>query len=245
MQMLAPQVADLDVRWRQAVLSVGQGPASSADPYELEVSSLRAWSLQSDKRGSLQVLGVAGPGAVGKTSMRARLVQAGCTPVLKSTSRPARPGEVEGKDYFFVPDGAIRDHPENYLYTRFLRGRGWYAVAREIWGQALTTGRPLLIEESPLQLRRILAAGGESGLIVYMMPPAPMGETLVQRYVQRNGGVCDTDSSSTLGTRQVEEFLEARDMFLAQEPIIFLVNDALERVVTVLCDIFRIQRDAI
>lgn len=66
-----------------------------------------------------------GPGASGKDFMRKRLEERGMTYAVSYTTRPPRPGEEDGKDYFFLSQGecqAMKDEDEFYEVIDF---NGW------------------------------------------------------------------------------------------------------------------------
>lgn len=66
-----------------------------------------------------------GPGASGKDFMRKRLEERGMTYAVSYTTRPPRPGEEDGKDYFFLSQAqcqAMQDEDEFYEVIDF---NGW------------------------------------------------------------------------------------------------------------------------
>ena len=66
-----------------------------------------------------------GPGASGKDFMRKRLEERGMTYAVSYTTRPPRPGEENGKDYFFLSQAqcqAMQDEDEFYEVIDF---NGW------------------------------------------------------------------------------------------------------------------------
>jgi guanylate kinase len=66
-----------------------------------------------------------GPGASGKDFMRKRLEERGMTYAVSYTTRPPRPGEKDGKDYFFLSQAecqSMKDEDEFYEVIDF---NGW------------------------------------------------------------------------------------------------------------------------
>lgn len=66
-----------------------------------------------------------GPGASGKDFMRKRLEERGMTYAVSYTTRPPRPGEEDGKDYYFLSQEqcqAMKDEDEFYEVIDF---NGW------------------------------------------------------------------------------------------------------------------------
>lgn len=69
----------------------------------------------------------------GKTSLESELVKLGMARVISHTSRPARPGEVDGVDYHFVTDLAFRNDlwfrdgkPSPHFIETNKFGEHWY-----------------------------------------------------------------------------------------------------------------------
>ena len=63
-----------------------------------------------------------GPGASGKDFMRKRLEERGMTYAVSYTTRPPRPGEKDGKDYFFLSQEqcqSMKDEDEFYEVIDF------------------------------------------------------------------------------------------------------------------------------
>ena len=66
-------------------------------------------SIEERRRGLMLV--ISSPSGAGKTSLAHRLVaeHPDLTPSVSVTTRKARPGEEDGREYWFVTAGAFRD----------------------------------------------------------------------------------------------------------------------------------------
>jgi guanylate kinase len=68
---------------------------------------------------------LAGPGASGKDHMRKVLEQRGFKYAVSYTTRPPRPGEVEGKDYFFISQEECQRMKDNDEFYEVIEFNGW------------------------------------------------------------------------------------------------------------------------
>ncbi len=66
-----------------------------------------------------------GPGASGKDFMRKRLEERGLTYAVSYTTRPPRPGEVDGKDYFFLSQEECQLMIDSGKFYEVIDFNGW------------------------------------------------------------------------------------------------------------------------
>jgi guanylate kinase len=66
-----------------------------------------------------------GPGASGKDFMRKRLEERGMTYAVSYTTRPPRPGEVDGKDYFFLSQETCKEMTDTGEFYEVIDFNGW------------------------------------------------------------------------------------------------------------------------
>lgn len=66
-----------------------------------------------------------GPGASGKDYMRKVLESRGFKYAVSYTTRPARPGEVEGKDYYFLTQEECQMMKDNQEFYEAIDFNGW------------------------------------------------------------------------------------------------------------------------
>lgn len=126
------------------------------------------------KRGRLIVL--AGPSAVGKSTVVARLRER--VPDLyfsvSMTTRAPRPGEVHGHDYFFVTTEEFRDAVNEgrmLEWAEIHRGLQLSGTPAEPVHRALDAGHPVLIEVDLEGVRQIRQTIPE-GRTVFLAPPS-------------------------------------------------------------------------
>lgn len=54
---------------------------------------------------------IMGKSSSGKNTLKEELIKLGVTPLHECTTRPARPGEKDGKDYFFLSEKEFQEEP--------------------------------------------------------------------------------------------------------------------------------------
>lgn len=158
-----------------------------------------ATSDQPAVRPRLTVL--SGPTAVGKGTVVGRLRETRPEVFISvsATTRPARPGEIDGVHYLFVDDAEfdrlIADG--ELLEWAVVHNSYRYGTPRDPLRAALAAGRPALLEidlQGARQVRRVCGAAAEPGSgsgalaagdvqYVFLMPPS--WEEMVRRLVGR------------------------------------------------------------
>ncbi|MEV1290649.1 guanylate kinase [Pseudonocardia sp. NPDC049635] len=174
-------------------------------------------------RGRLLVL--AGPSGVGKSRVVAGLREA--VPELlfsvSATTRPPRPGEVDGRDYHFVTRerfDALIERGELLEWAEVHGGLQRSGTPREPVEQALEDGRPVLVEVD-LQGARAVKSLLPEALTVFVAPPSM--EELARRLTDRG---TDTPEQRERRLRTAIEEMAARDEF---DEVV--VNDDLQAVI--------------
>lgn len=144
------------------------------------------WPELAPRDGRSRLVVLAGPTAVGKGTVAARIAQEHPEIHLSisATTRAPRPGEVDGRHYYFVDDaefdrlvssGELLEHAT--VHNRFR-----YGTPRAPIEAALTEGRTVLLEID-LQGARQVRAAEPSATLVFLLPPS--WDELVQRLVGR------------------------------------------------------------
>ena len=165
---------------------------------------------------------LAGPTAVGKGTV-ASYVREHYPEVwlsVSATTRTPRPGEEEGRHYFFVDDGEF-DRLETsgqLLESATVHGRARYGTPRGPVEQALAQGRPTMLEID-LQGARQVRSAMPQALFVFLAPPS--WEELVHRLVGR-GTETEAERATRLATARTE-------LAAAEEFDVTIVNDDVAR----------------
>lgn len=162
------------------------------------------------KTGRLVVL--LGPSAVGKSTVVARLRQE--IPNLyfsvSMTTRKPRPGEIDGRDYFFVTPDAFQRHVDAGEMLEWAEIHGGLQRSGTPAGpvdQAVAQGRPVLVEVDLAGARnvRLQRPGCTS---VFLAPPS--WEELVSRLTARG---TETDEAVRRRLATAKKELEAQHEF--------------------------------
>jgi guanylate kinase len=155
-----------------------------------------------DRQGRLTVL--AGPTAVGKGTVAAyvREHHPEIWISVSATTRPPRPGEVDGVHYHFVDDAEFDRmvHDDELLEWAVVHKAARYGTPRRPVEQALAAGRPALLEID-LQGARQVRRSMPDALFVFLEPPS--WEELVRRLVGR-GTESEEERDRRLATAREE-----------------------------------------
>ena len=88
--------------------------------------------LHDDTKKVGRLLAICGPSSSGKTFMARKIMEKcaneniTCHQVVSCTTRPPRPGEVNGKDYHFITQEEFYDMVEKGLMLEYTEFRGWH-----------------------------------------------------------------------------------------------------------------------
>ena len=165
---------------------------------------------------------LSGPSAVGKSTVVSRL-RAEWPRIWQSvsvTTRPPRPGELDGREYHFVSEAEFDALSERGDLLESARYVGyWYGTPRAPVQEQLDRGNPALLEIDVAGARQIRAAVADA-LLVFLAPPS--WAELERRLNSRN-----TESAEKVARR-----LEAaKDELAAEDEFdITLVNTSVEAV---------------
>lgn len=184
-------------------------------------------------RGILLV--VAGPSGVGKGTMISGLLERhpGMRWSVSCTTRAPRPGEVDGRDYYFVsPDEFARMIAAGELLEwAVVHGTHAYGTPRAPIEEALAAGRDIVLEIDYQGARSIRQALPEA-VLVFVAPPGV--EALIERLEGRN-----TEDPEALRRRLRSARTEFRHIGMFQY---LIVNDDLEAAIDALEAIYLAER---
>lgn len=185
------------------------------------------------KRGMLIVL--SGPSGVGKGTVRKALFSQPGNDFQYSvsmTTRQPRPGEVNGKDYFFVSKEEFEQHireGQMLEYAKYVDN--YYGTPLKYINDTLDEGKDVFLEievNGAMQVR----SKCPDGVFIFLTPPDLM--ELRQRLIHRG-----TDSMEVINKRIHKAFGEIRMM---QNYDYAVVNDQVDNAVTKIKDIIRSER---
>jgi guanylate kinase len=181
-------------------------------------------------RGRLVV--VSGPSGVGKTTLMRRVVQRQPVPVVVSvsaTTRPIRPGEVDGVDYHFLTkeEFEMRRKGGEFLECFEVFGRGyWYGTLRREVTSGLAAGKWVVLRIDVQGALAVMQQDAEA-LTIFVQPGSI--EQLERRLRQRGS---ETEDGIQWRLGQARRELAVADRYDYQ-----VVNDDLDRAVEQVCNI--------
>ena len=185
------------------------------------------------RRGMMLVL--SSPSGAGKTSISRRLLaeEEGIVMSVSATTRPPRPGEVDGKDYYFyspetfsqtVAEGGFLEHA-----TVFDNSYG--TPKKPVW-EALESGRDVLFDVDWQGTRKLRENAREHLVSVFILPPSI--EELESRLKGRG-----QDSDEVVAGRMARAKSE---MSHYEEYDYIVINDDLDKSVESVKSILRAER---
>ena len=185
------------------------------------------------KRGMLIVL--SGPSGVGKGTVRKALFSQPGNDFQYSvsmTTRQPRPGEVNGKDYFFVSKEEFEQHireGQMLEYAKYVDN--YYGTPLKYINDTLDEGKDVFLE---IELNGAMQVRSKcpDGVFIFLTPPDLM--ELRQRLIHRG-----TDSMEVINKRIHKAFGEIQMM---QNYDYAVVNDQVDNAVTKIKDIIRSER---
>jgi guanylate kinase len=139
----------------------------------MPMSHLSGPVFRGRRRGLMLVL--SSPSGAGKTTLSRRLISMNPDVVLSisATTRPPRPGEVDGRDYYFMSEADFLAKAENDEFYEYARVFGhYYGTPKGPVEEALEEGRDVVFDVD-WQGGRALAAGAEKDTVkVFILPPS-------------------------------------------------------------------------
>ncbi|MEK6541375.1 MAG: guanylate kinase [Pseudomonadota bacterium] len=125
------------------------------------------------RRGILFV--VSSPSGAGKSTISRKLLAGddGLTMSVSATTRPIRPGEVDGHDYHFVDVATFKDMVAKHEFLEWAHVFGHrYGTPRAPVEQALAAGRDVLFDIDWQGAQQLYQRAGGDVVRVFIFPPS-------------------------------------------------------------------------
>ncbi|MGQ9820703.1 MAG: guanylate kinase [Thermogutta sp.] len=179
---------------------------------------------------------LSGPSGVGKTTVAERLLRESPVPLVKSvsaTTRPPRPGETHGVDYFFLtPEEFFRRREAGeFLETAEVFENGvWYGTLRDPVLRLLADGKWVL---SVIDVRGAIAVRDAlpNAISIFLLPESPA--VLLERL---RGRGTEDEQAVRLRLQRAEEELRLANHYQYQ-----VINDRVEDTVVRICRILALE----
>ncbi len=137
------------------------------------VGAKSAANVEIRRRGLMLVL--SSPSGAGKTTISRRLLErdANLQMSVSVTTRPMRPGEVEGVDYYFIDAAAFRRKVDERALLEYATvfGHG-YGTPRGPVEQALGAGRDVLFDIDWQGTQQLAESARQDLVSVFVLPPS-------------------------------------------------------------------------
>ena len=225
------KTCEAGLRFREFILALPSIGVAKADAIliELDVSPRKrlgglgvlqrervaAWldtfSARREIKEKPRVVVLAGPTAVGKGTIANEIRQRfpGVHLSISATTRQPRPGEEDGKSYYFVSDAEFHRMIEagELLEWATVHGQALYGTPRAPILEALASGKPVLLEIDVQGARQVRKSMADARL-VFLLPPS--WEELVRRL---NGRGTESESQKDQRLATAIQELETQDEF--------------------------------
>ena len=134
---------------------------------------------------------VSAPSGTGKTSICREFIK-NCPDIrfsVSSTTRPPRPGEKDGADYFFISEETFREQIREGAFAEWVENYGYYyGTTKASMQNFLGAGFNLLLDIEP-EGARALKQNYPGGIFVFILPPS-LGDLKIR--LSRRGETAET-----------------------------------------------------
>lgn len=178
---------------------------------------------------------ISAPSGTGKTTILNRVLSdlQGVGFSVSHTTREPRPGEVDGKDYFFVNRAVFQTMQEQDDFLEHAEVHGnLYGTSKAVIDNLLQEGKDVILDIDVQGARQIRQKGVMQAVFIFIAPPSLAD--LEKRLTSRG-----TDSEPVITTRLQNARSELADMDMYDY---IIVNDEIENGVEVLRSIIIAER---
>ena len=151
--------------------------------------------MKQNRKGLLLV--ISGPAGVGKGTINISLISrnSDIRMSVSATTRPPRPGEIDGVHYFFKTEEEFQKMIESGAFLEYMRvfNTHYYGTPKSFVEQELAEGRSVILEIDVQGAMRVKAAYPDA-VLIFIAPPS-MSE-LKSRLIHRG-----TESSEAIDRR--------------------------------------------
>lgn len=182
---------------------------------------------------------ISGPSGAGKSTVVRNLLRDCELPLqlsVSATTRPPRPGEVDGQQYHFLAESEFssRRAAGDFLECKEVFGLGyWYGTLRDEVAAGLASGKWVILEID-VQGALVILELGEWKPITLFIHPGSMEE------LERRLRVRETESEQAIARRLETAAEEMRYLTRYQYEII---NDSVDQTVVEICQILKHQKE--
>jgi guanylate kinase len=182
------------------------------------------------KKGRIVI--VSGPSGAGKTTVLRRVFECAPMPLVASvsaTTRPPRPGEVDGVDYHFLSEEefAARRQRGEFLECCKVFGKGhWYGTLKSEVTAGISAGKWVILEIDVQGALAVMAQDAEA--ISIFLRPSSLAE--LERRLRARG----TEGEEAIRQRLARA---SQELALADRYQFQVINDHVEQAAQAICEI--------
>ena len=177
---------------------------------------------------------VSGPSGVGKTSMIKSIISEIKDAVfsVSCTTRPKRPGEVDGEDYFFISEEKFKKMIEEDAFLEWARVHGYlYGTPKKFVEETVNRGKDVILD---IDVQGALSVKKKAEDAVYIFIAPPSMDDLKKRLEKRK-----TEDKEAMERRLEDARWELQ---LIEEFDYLIINRDLEEAIKDLKSIMRSER---
>jgi len=168
---------------------------------------------------------VSGPSGVGKTSMIKSIISEMGDAVfsVSCTTRPKRPGEVDGEDYFFVSEEEFKKMIEEDAFLEWARVHGYlYGTPKKFVEDTVNKGKDVILD---IDVQGALSVKKKAEDAVYIFIAPPSIEDLRERLEKRKTEDREAMERRLEDARWELQLIEEFDYLIINRDLIEAIND--------------------
>jgi len=168
---------------------------------------------------------VSGPSGVGKTSMIKSILSSIRDAVfsVSCTTRPKRPGEVDGKDYFFVSEEEFKKMIEKDEFLEWARVHGYlYGTPKKFVEDNVSKGKDVILD---IDVQGALSVKKKVKEAVYIFIAPPSMEDLRERLEKRKTEDREVIERRLEDARWELQLIEEFDYLIINRDLMEAIND--------------------
>jgi len=168
---------------------------------------------------------VSGPSGVGKTSMIKSIISEMEDAIfsVSCTTRPKRPGEVDGEDYFFVSEEEFKRMIEEDAFLEWARVHGYlYGTPRKFVEDTVNKGKDVILDidvQGALSVKKKV----EDAVYIFIAPPSM--EDLRERLEKRKTEDKEAMERRLEDARWELQLIEEFDYLIINRDLVEAIND--------------------
>ncbi len=119
------------------------------------------------------IIVVSGPSGVGKSSLLKKLPLEDFYFSISHTTRSPRPGEIDGKDYYFIDEKTFLEMIERNEFLEWVKvHQAYYGTAKSEIYKAFSQKKHLILDIEVIGATRLKSQFGNKAIFIFISPPS-------------------------------------------------------------------------